>query len=86
MIGICGSSPSGTWSPPSAATRCALYEGSSATRHAGRQSSSSAQIIRSGRRVRTSCASMSRKPRTAFTGVPSGALAADSGIPKYARK
>jgi hypothetical protein len=29
---------------------------------------------------------MSRKPRTALTGVPSLARAADSGMPKYARK
>ena len=43
----------------------------SSTRQAGRQSSSRAQTSRPGRRVRISVAIMSRKPRTALTGVPS---------------
>lgn len=82
IIGTCGVRVSGTTSPPSGASRCALYDGSSATRHSGRQSWSIAQTIRSGRRVRISVASMSRKPRTALTGVPSSAFATDSGMPK----
>ena len=85
IIGTCGLEVSGTTSalgPPPGASRCALYDGISLTRHAGRQSKSSAHTSRSGRRVRTSWATMSMKPRTALTGLPSGARAADSGMPK----
>src|SRR4029450_12709687 len=95
MIGTCTLSASGTISTstpasplpaPPGASRCVLYDGMSRTRQAGRQSSSRAQMSRPGRRVRISVATKSRKPRTALTGVPSGARAADSGMPKNARK
>src|SRR3954454_18914943 len=87
MIGTCGSSAAGVSSVPRAgsASRCALYDGSAATRNAGRQSSSQHATSRRGRRCVTSVATMSRNPRTALTGVPSGAFT-DSGTPKNARK
>src|SRR2546425_4323759 len=55
------------------------------TRNFGRQSSSVATTMARGLRSVTSRASMSRKPRTAFTGWPSGALKALAGMPKKAR-
>src|SRR3954462_1296288 len=87
MTGTCGSSAAGVSSVPSAglATRCALYEGSAATRNAGRQSSSQHATSRRGCRCVTSVATMSRNPRTALIGLPSGAFT-DSGTPKKARK
>ena len=85
ITGICGTSPSGTVSPPFGLTRCALYDGTAATRNAGRQSRSRQATSRSGRRLRTRNAIMSMKPRTELTGVPSGAVT-DSGTPWKARK
>ena len=89
MIGTCTSSGSGTSSMSTAlgraaTTRCALYDGSRSTRHCGRQSSSQQQTRSVGWYSPTSLAIMSRSPRTALTGVPSGA--AISGTPKKARK
>ena len=84
-IGTCGTSPSGTVSPPAGLTRCALYDGTASTRKRGRQSRSRQATSRSGRRSRTRKATLSRKPRIAFTGVPSGAVT-DSGTPWNARK
>src|SRR5256714_15634845 len=55
------------------------------TRNFGRQSSSVATRMARGLRSVTNRASMSRKPRTAFTGCPSGALNAVTGMPKNAR-
>src|SRR2546423_938697 len=55
------------------------------TRNFGRQSSSVATRMARGLRSVTNRASMSRKPRTAFTGWPSGALNAVTGMPKNAR-
>src|SRR5688500_7050400 len=55
------------------------------TRNAGRQSSSQHATSRLGRRVATRRAVMSSRPRTALTGVPSGART-ESGTPKKARK
>ncbi len=85
--GTCGASPSGTDSgtpagavPGWPGTRCALYEGSAATRNAGRQSRSRQATSRVGRRSVTSRATMSVNPRIAFTGVPSGAVIV-SGTP-----
>ena len=72
--GTCGLSSSGTSSPPSGATRCALYDGSASTRNAGRQSSSQQATSRSGPCVVSSRAVMSRKPRTALIGRPSGVV------------
>ena len=80
MTGTWGASASGVWSPPSGATRCALYDAIASTRNAGRQSASMQATSRSGRCVRTSWAIMSISPRTALTGVPSGAVT-DSGMP-----
>ena len=87
MTGTCGASGSGTSSTSAAAsaTRCALYVGIAATRNSGRQSSSQQQTSRVGRWSVTSRAMKSSNPRTALTGVPSGAVT-DSGIPKNARK
>ncbi len=90
MIGTCRSSGSGTSSMSgfgpgrSATTRCALYDGIRSTRHCGRQSLSHAQTRWVGRYSPTSRLMKSMKPRTAFTGVPSGA--STSGTPKKARK
>ena len=67
-----------------ATTRCALYDGSRSTRHWGRQSSSQQQTRSVGWYSPTSRAIMSSSPRTALTGVPSGAVI--SGTPKKARK
>ena len=67
-----------------ATTRCALYDGSRSTRHCGRQSSSQQQTRSVGWYSPTRRAFMSRSPRTALTGVPSGAEI--SGTPKNARK
>ena len=87
ITGTCGSSPPGTTSgtptgavsgPP--ATRCALYVGSAFTRNAGRQSRSRHATSRPGRRSVSSRETMSQNPRTALTGVPSGAVI-DSGTP-----
>ena len=87
ITGTCGASVSGTSSgtptgavPGSPATRCALYDGSASTRNAGRQSRSRHATSRVGRRSMSSRATMSQNPRTAFTGVPSGAVI-DSGTP-----
>ena len=80
MTGTCAASAGGTSSPPSGLTRCALYEGIAATRNAGRQEASMHAISRVGCRARTSRAIMSRKPLTALTGVPSGAVIV-SGTP-----
>ena len=88
MIGTCGGERSGTSSPPSCrarATRCALYDGIASTRNCGRQSSSQHMTSRRRPVPVTSVAIMSSSPRTAFTGVPSGAFT-ESGTPKYARK
>ena len=65
-------------------SRCALYDGIASTRKAGRQSSSQQATSSVGRYAVTRVAIMSRNPRTALTGVPSGAVT-DSGTPKYAR-
>lgn len=87
ITGTCGDSASGTSSasgvpgPVPAATRWALYEGISSTRQAGRQSASMQATRVSGRWSATSRAMKSSSPRTAFTGVPSGART-DSGTPK----
>ena len=90
MTGICVASGSGVTSASgsssrSSTTRCALYDSSSSTRHAGRQSSSQQQTMRSGSRSVTSRVMKSSSPRTALTGVPSGAVI-ESGTPKKARK
>jgi hypothetical protein len=84
--GICFSSAFGTSSTSPCATRCFLYEGTSSTRHRGRQDASSAHTTRSGFRVRTSWAIMSMKPRIALTGSPAAVRAAFSGMPWKARK
>ena len=55
----------------SATTRCALYDGSSSVRQAGRQSLSQQQARCVGRYWSTIRAMKSSSPRTAFTGVPS---------------
>lgn len=86
MTGTCGESVSGTssWSGPvsvSTATRCALYDGIRSTRHCGRQSASMQATRSSGRWSLTRRSMNSSSPRTAFTGVPSGAFT-DSGMPK----
>jgi len=85
--GTCGASASGTSSgipagaaAGSPATRCALYVGSASTRKAGRQSRSRQATSLPGRRSVISRATMSVNPRTALTGVPSGAVI-DSGTP-----
>ncbi len=80
MTTTCGERASGTssWSP--LATRCALYDGSASTRNAGRQSASIAATSRRGPRSATSRAMKSSRPRTALTGVPSGAVMV-SGTP-----
>ena len=82
MTGTCAASAGGTCSSflPSSATRCALYDGRAATRNAGRQSASIQATSRSGCRARTSRVIMSSSPRTALTGVPSGAVRV-SGTP-----
>src|SRR6516162_7634115 len=86
ITGTCTASAGGTSSDvPSAASRCALYDGSAATRKAGRQSASQHATSRAGCRARTSRVIMSSSPRTALTGVPSGARTV-SGTPKNARK
>ena len=90
ITGTCAASAGGTSSSPvvpgtSRATRCALYDGIAATRNAGRQSSSQQATSRVGRWSTTSRAIMSSSPRTALTGVPSGART-ESGTPKNARK
>ena len=64
--------PSGSGS----ATRCALYDGMMSTRHCGRQSSSR-RTRRAGRSRVISVATVSRKPRRALTGLPSGAVIDD---------
>lgn len=87
MTGTCGESVSGTSSSSgrsasvSTATRCALYEGIRSTRHCGRQSASMQATRSSGRWSLTSRSMKSSSPRTAFTGVPSGAFT-ESGTPK----
>src|SRR5580704_4156790 len=85
ISGTCAARAGGTSSPPSADNRCALYEGTAATRKAGRQSASQHATSRAGCRARTSRVIMSSSPRTALTGVPSGARTV-SGTPKNARK
>src|SRR5580704_2884059 len=85
ISGTCAASAGGTSSPPSAARRCALYDGTAWTRKAGRQSASQHATSRAGCRARTSRVIMSSSPRTALTGVPSGAWTV-SGTPKNARK
>lgn len=89
MIGTCGDRVSGVSSTSgplsvSSATRCALYEGISSTRQWGRQSASMQATRSSGRWSWTSRPMKSSSPRTALTGVPSGAFT-ESGTPKYAR-
>ena len=85
MTGICGERPGGVSSDvPSAASRCALYEGTAATRKAGRQSASRHATSWAGCLARTSRLIMSSSPRIALTGVPSGARTV-SGTPKKAR-
>src|SRR5271154_1587072 len=83
--GTCAARDGGTSSPPSAATRCALYEGTASTRKAGRQPTSQQAARLVGCRARTSRLIVSSSPRTALTGVPSGARTV-SGTPKNARK
>ena len=73
-------SAAGACSVPSGLARCALYDGITATRKAGRQSASMQATSRAGCRARTSRAIMSSSPRTALTGVPSGAVIV-SGTP-----
>lgn len=90
ITGTCGASVSGISSSSgpagvSSATRWALYEGIRSTRHCGRQSASIQATRSSGWWSWTSRAMKSSRPRTALTGVPSGALT-ESGTPKYARK
>lgn len=80
ITGTCGASAAGVSSAPPAATRCALYEGIAATRKAGRQSASMQETSSAGEWARTSMAIMSMTPRTALTGIPSGAVS-DSGTP-----
>ena len=85
MIGTCTSSGSGTTStsgPPATtySTRCDLYDGIRSTRHWGRQSLSQQHTRCVGRYSPTSREMKSSSPRTAFTGVPSGALN-ESGTP-----
>src|SRR4051812_3114824 len=89
MTGTWTSSGSGTSSMSgpertSATTRCPLYDGSSSTRQAGRQSLSQQQTSSSGSYCSTSREMKSMNPRTALTGVPSSAVI--SGTPKKARK
>ena len=62
-----------------------MYDGSAATRKAGRQSSSQQATSRVGEWAVSSRAVMSRKPRTALIGRPSGDVM-DVGTPKKARK
>ena len=89
MTGTCGSSAGRRLldaALSASASRCALYEGSAATRNAGRQSSSQHATSRVGRPPRRRAWRSCRgSPRTALTGVPSGAFT-DSGTPKNARK
>src|SRR5580700_1842184 len=86
ITGTCTASAGGVSSDaPSGARRCALYEETAATRKAGRQSASQHATSRVGCRARTSRVIMSSSPRTALTGVPSGARTV-SGTPKNARK
>jgi hypothetical protein len=80
MMTTWGLSASGTSSPPSGASRWALYDGIAATRNAGRQSASMAATRWVGRRSVTSRAMKSSRPRTALTGLPSGATT-ESGTP-----
>ena len=80
ITGICAVSAGGASSLPSARARWALYDGSAATRKAGRQSASMQAIRPAGERPRTSREIMSSSPRTALTGVPSGAVSV-SGTP-----
>ncbi len=80
ITGICAVSAGGASSEPSARARWALYDGTAATRKAGRQSASMQAIRAAGERPRTSRAIMSSRPRTALTGVPSGAVSV-SGTP-----
>ena len=70
---------------PGTTTRCALYDGSRSTRHCGRQSLSQQQTRWVGSYSSTSRLMKSSSPRTALTGVPSGAWT-ESGTPKNARK
>ena len=79
-IGICTARPGGVCSDPSGSARCALYDGMAATRNSGRQSASRQATSRAGRTSLTSRVIVSSRPRTAFTGVPSGAVTV-SGIP-----
>ena len=79
MSGTSSGTPTGAVSG-SPGTRCALYDGSASTRNAGRQSRSRQATSRVGRCSVTSRATMSVNPRTAFTGVPSGAVIV-SGTP-----
>jgi hypothetical protein len=80
ISGICTARPGGVCSVPSGSARCALYDGRTATRNAGRQSASRQATSRSGVRPLTSRAIVSSRPRIALTGVPSGAVTV-SGIP-----
>ncbi|CAB4956327.1 unannotated protein [freshwater metagenome] len=82
MTGTWGLSVSGTSSASgsSTATLCALYDGIASTRKLGRQSSSQHATRCVGEWSVTSRRMKSRNPRTAFTGVPSGATV-DSGTP-----
>ncbi len=88
MTGSWTVSATGTSSAPSvlpAATRWALYDSSSATRNRGRQSASKQATSRVGRISAIWRAKVSSRPRTAFTGVPSGERT-DRGTPWKARK
>ncbi len=90
MYGTWASSRSGTSSTCSPfgltnSTRCALYDGISATRQDGRQLSSQQATRWVGRWFSVSRAMKSSSPRIALVGVPSAAFIV-SGTPKNARK
>lgn len=71
--GSCSSSSGGVSVPRTSSTiRCALYSGRIAVRKSGRQSASMTATTRVEPHCWTSCAIVSRRPRTAFTGRPCG--------------
>jgi hypothetical protein len=79
-MGICGASKSGSSSAPSSSNRLALYSGKSSTLQEGLQSPSMQATNLLGLYVVIKRALMSKYPRIAFTGVPSGDKS-ESGIP-----
>ena len=84
ITGTWAASAGGVSSVPSSARRCSLYDGIAATRKAGRQSASRQAMSRLGGLAVTRRPMVSSRPRTAFTGVPSGARTV-AGTPKNAR-